>query len=243
MSSYFLSAVLGVGIFIFILSIISCWYKRRQGYLRGLQPEEIIGRFHWWKQLTFTTLYSIHSYIFICTEPQFNHHTLTGDICFLGDPWRETVTSAGKEISWPDIGIKISIPPGAIPEGKPITVSVRPCLSGPFVLPEDYELASPIYKISPGVEFSKDVKLFMAHFVDVQSEDDCKNMTFLTTESSSLPGDSHPYRLLVQENGVFHRGSREAQISLRHFCKKAIGRKRKQDGKQEQKNAKRSKSN
>ena len=62
----------------------------------------------------------MHPYIFICTEPQFNRHTLHGDICFLGDPWQQTVTSAGKEIYWPDIGIKINIPPGAIPEGKPI---------------------------------------------------------------------------------------------------------------------------
>ena len=191
----------------------------------------------------FTALYSMHSYIFICTEPQFNHHTLTGDICFLGDPWQETVTSAGKEIYWPDIGIKIIIPPGAIPKGKPITVSVRPCLSGPFELPEDYELASPVYAISPGLEFNKDVELLMAHFADLQSEDDCKNMTFLTTESSFLPGDSHLCRLLVQENGVFYKRSREGEISLRHFCKKAIGKKRKRDEKQEQKRTKRSKSN
>ena len=165
------------------------------------------------------------------TEPQFNHHTWhCGGICFLGDPWQETVTSAGKEISWADIGIKIIIPPGAIPEEKPITVAVRPCLSGPFELPEDYELASPVYAISPGLEFIKDVKLFMAHFADLQCEDDCKNMTFLTTESSSLPGDSHSYRLLTQKNGVFQMGSKEGEISLKHFCKKAIGRKCKQAG-------------
>ena len=164
------------------------------------------------------------------TEPQFNHHTSSGGICFLGDPWQETVTSAGKEISWADIGIKIIIPPGAVHEGKPITVSVRPCLSGPFELPEDYELASPVYAISPGLEFNKDVKLFVTHFAKLQNEDDCENMTFLTTESSSLPGDSHSYRLLMQKNGVFQIGSKEGEISLKHFCKKAIGRKCKQAG-------------
>ena len=178
----------------------------------------------------------------ICTEPQFKHHKLRGGICFFGDPWQETVTSAGKEISWGDIGIKINIPPGAVPEGRPITVTVRPCLSGPFELPKDYELASPVYAISPGLEFNKDVKLFVTHFADLQSEDDCKNMTFLTTESSSLQGDSHPYRLLVQKNGVFQRGSQEGEISLRHFCMKAAGIKRKPDEKEEQSNAKRSKS-
>ena len=174
------------------------------------------------------------------TGPQFKHHILKGDICFLGDPWQEAATSAGKEISWGDIGIKINIPPGAIPEDKLITVSVQPCLSGPFELPEDYELASPVYAISPGLEFNKDVKLFMAHFADLQSEDYCKNMTFLTTPSP-LPGDSSPYKLIVQENGVFQRGSSVGELSMRHFCKKAIGRKRKQDGKIQHGNAKHSK--
>ena len=181
-------------------------------------------------------------FLYFCTEPQLTHHTTSGGICFLGDPWQEIVTSAGKEISWADIGIKIIIPTGAIPEDKPITVSVRPCLSGPFELPEDYELASPVYAISPELEFSKDVKLFMAHFADLQSEDNCKNMTFLTTESSSLPGDSHPYRLLVQKNGNFQIGSQEGGISLRYFSKKAIGRKRKQDGNQPGARANQSKS-
>ena len=63
LSSHVLSAVLGIGIFIFILSIVSCWYKRRKTSLNRLQPEEIIGRFHWWKQLMFTALYSMHPYI------------------------------------------------------------------------------------------------------------------------------------------------------------------------------------
>ena len=175
------------------------------------------------------------------TGPQFKHHILKGDICFLGDPWQEAATSAGKEISWADIGIKINIPPGAISEDKLITVSVQPCLSGPFELPEDYELASPIYAISPELEFNKDVKLFMAHFADLQNEDDCKNMTFLTTESSSLPGGSPPYKLIVQENGVFQRGSSMGELSMRHFCRKAVGRRRKQDGKIQHGNAKHSK--
>ena len=194
-----------------------------------------------WGHMTFNCLMFTHC-LCLYTGPQFKHHRLNEGICFLGDPWQETVTSAGKEISWADIGIELNVPPGAIPEGQPITVSVQPCLSGPFELPEDYELASPVYAISPGMEFIKDVTLFMAHFTDLQSENDCKNMTFLTTPSSSLPGDSPPYKLIVQENGVFQRGSSVGELSMRHFCKKAIGRKRKQDGKIQCGNAKHSKS-
>ena len=48
LSSYILIAALGIGIFIFILFIISCLYryKRRKAFLHGFQPEEIIGRLH-----------------------------------------------------------------------------------------------------------------------------------------------------------------------------------------------------
>ena len=186
----------------------------------------------------------LHAALLLCiyAEPQFKHHMLNEEVCFLGDPWQATVTSAGKVISWADIGIKIEIPSGAVSDGSSISVTVRPCLSGPFELPEDYELASPVYAISPESEFSKDVKLFMAHFAYLQTESDLKSLTFLTTWSSSLPGNSHPYRLLVQENGVFQIGSKEGEISLRHFSKKAIGRKCKQHGQRKEGSAKQSKS-
>ena len=48
-----------------------------------------------------------------------------------------------------------------------LSVSLYPP-SGPFELPEDYELASPVYAISHGLEFNKDVKLFVTHFAKLQ---------------------------------------------------------------------------
>ena len=153
----------------------------------------------------------------------------------MGDPWQETVTSEGMLIRWDEIGINIYIPPGAVLEDKPITVRVQPCLSGPFVLPQGYDLASPVYVVSQSSEFRKRIHLYMVHFADLQSEEDCKEMTFLTSRLSQ--------RLQVQQRGVFQMGTREGNISLEHFCKKAIARKRRQpdDSNELQGSAKRSK--
>lgn len=47
-------------------------------------------------------------------------------------------------IKWEDIGVDIDIPPGTVTEQTVIDVSVRPCLSGPFEIPDGIDLASPL---------------------------------------------------------------------------------------------------
>ena len=90
--------------------------------------------------------HSMYGYILL--PPQ------TGDrypeVLFYGTPWKQTVTLAGGHINWwQEIGVKFDIPPGAVPEGKELDLSVWPCVKGPFQLPIGYELASPIFLISP----------------------------------------------------------------------------------------------
>ena len=87
------------------------------------------------------------------------------------------MTSDGGTISWKEIGF--NIPPGAVPEGQDFELRVWPCLSGPFVLPDGYQLASPIYLITPSFEFVKDVRLSIAHFAGLDSGSDCSHMTFI----------------------------------------------------------------
>ena len=70
-------------------------------------------------------------------------------ICFVCDPWKRSVTSEGGHISWLEIGIEINIPAGAVSEEMTLELRVHQCLSGPFVLPAGYQLASPVYLISP----------------------------------------------------------------------------------------------
>ena len=174
--------------------------------------------------------------IYFTTElpsPKFHHHKFDPaypGICFLGDPWQETVTSEGKVISWDnDIGIRFTIPPGAVPESEKLHLTVRPCLNGPFVLPQDHDLASPMYLIQPACDFNEEVELSMSHFADIKSDDDLQSMTFVSAHSKPGRGTcrSGPeYRLRVFQNGVFHVGQSTGIISLKHFCQLAVARKR-----------------
>ena len=131
-------------------------------------------------------------------------------------------------MTWEDIGIEITVPPGAVPKGAEIVLRVRPCLSGPFVIPKDYDLTSPVYMISQSSEFSDEIQLSMAHFANLQSEEDCEEMTFLTARPSSVPGEQYPkYQLKVLQisgPGVFHIGTNMGTISLKHFCPFTTGR-------------------
>ena len=111
--------------------------------------------------------------------------------------------------------MKFNFPPGAIPEGKDVNLTVRPCLSGPFVLPPDLELASVVYNISPAIEFTQKVQLSLSHFADMQSEEDVAGMTFVTAKSTPVDGE---YRFRVLEKGSFKMGNDTAIVALKHFC-------------------------
>ena len=146
------------------------------------------------------------------------------------------MTSDGRKISWDDIGIQFDIPAGAIPEERVVHLNVSPCLSGRFILPDGCNLASPVFMVSPEYEFQEDVKMLqsfkevmmsMVHFMDLQSEDECERMVFISASSAPIDQDGKPeYHFKVlkhSKKGAFHIGQRYGSISLNHFCFLAIG--------------------
>ncbi len=140
-------------------------------------------------------------------------------IHFLGTPWKETVTSEGMEISWEDIGIAFSIPPGAVPGDELLQLTVRPCLTGPFEPPVGYELTSPTFIVSPAFDFVKDIQLVVYHFVILESDNDCERMTFLSASTTPVyEGSQLQYKFKPLRGGVFQRSQHFGTISLRHFC-------------------------
>lgn len=139
----------------------------------------------------------------------------------MGTPWKETLSPEGQEIVWDSIGVAFSIPPGAVvSEEEPLQLAVRPCLTGLFKPPEQYQLTSPSYHVSLSSELTEDIEMVLYHFVSLKTEDDCKRMTFL-----SAPGapTSDGYRFKVIEGGVFHMNENFGTIRLRHFCKITTG--------------------
>ena len=149
------------------------------------------------------------------------------DIRFLGSSWKKTITSEGGKICWEEIGIEIVISEGAIPEKTTLELQVRPCLSGPFVLPDDYKLVSPVFLMSPAFEFQKEVTLSVVHFVDIKERTDCQEMSFL--ESTSTSQDEMlktKYKFSLLEGGVFKPNYTRGTILLKHFSTYATGRRK-----------------
>ena len=124
--------------------------------------------------------------------------------------------------------MEFDIPPGAVPEGKELDLSVWPCVKGPFQLPNGYELASPVFLISPSFQFSSSITLTMCHFSNLATEEDCQRMVFLsapTTPYVRNTDNSRWYRFRIFRKGVFSPHHEYAQVSLTHFCFASIGHK------------------
>ena len=149
---------------------------------------------------------------------------------FFRNPWKLTVTSEGYHGNWgEEIGIVFAIPPGAVPQGKKLELSVWPCTAGPFQLPEGYELASPVYLITPSFNFLCDITVTMYHFCAVETEIDSENMAFLSSPTTSCTGKHQQpyYQFKVLGKGTFKPSESCGFIKLKHFCNTATGAKRK----------------
>ena len=139
------------------------------------------------------------------------------------------MTSDGALIDWgQEIGIEFDIPAGAVPTGKQLDLCVWPCSAGPFRLPEEYELASPVYLVTPSFEFLCDITLTLYHFCAVESEGDCTDMVFLSSSATPhMEERQEPkYQFRVLSKGRFKPSEPYGSVSLKHFCNTAIGAKK-----------------
>ena len=131
---------------------------------------------------------------------------------FYGTPWKQKVTSVGDHINrWQEIGVEFDIPPGAVPEGKELDLSVRPCIKSPFQLPIGYELASPAFLMSPSFQFSSSITLTMGYFSNLETEEDCQS------SHNSICQNSRFYQFRFSRKGVFSPRHEYGQVSLTHF--------------------------
>ena len=132
------------------------------------------------------------------------------------------VDSKGKTISWQDIGIMIDVSPGSTSEDNPVVRVQAQCfLPGPglsVILPENVQLASPVYRISATPHFSKKVELSIAHFATLDSKDE---MTFLHSSDRSPP-----YHFQPVPGGTFIQHGTCGSLWLSKFCKITTGRRK-----------------
>ena len=109
-------------------------------------------------------------------------------------------------------GIFLTIPENSLnPTEERATVSVHPCISGPFKLPDGYEAASPVYLIKLGreVKLQNDIKVRINNYACLESEEDREDMVFLS--APVLRVSKYFFKEIEVVNGVF-------KPECRNFC-------------------------
>ena len=153
-------------------------------------------------------------------------------ILFLEGPKREIVTTQEKTIDLKEVGFSLSIPEDSLPStDPPLQLEIQPCLSGSFDVPQGIELVSPAYILKPNrrVAFQKEVVFKMWHYANLESEEDCEDMVFLSASTSpEYRGDApvYSFKEIKEAKGSFRPGKEQpfGEIALKHFCMLALGK-------------------
>ena len=107
-------------------------------------------------------------------------------IFFLKGVKKATLT-ASEKINLENVGISMSIPENALPStDPPLEVQIQPCFSGSWEVPENLELVSPAYiiKSSREVQFMNKVSVKIWHYANLETEEDCEDMVFLSASTT-----------------------------------------------------------
>ena len=118
-----------------------------------------------------------------------------------------------------DVGISLSVQQQAFDavNRKLVKLQVHPCLTGPYVLPDNFEAVSPAYLIqSINREPPVAITIRLQHHVKLRSERDCENMRFLlATPTPRISEGRSVYTFKeVNEIGTFGVDNQEAEITL-----------------------------
>ena len=163
-----------------------------------------------------------------------------------GTKREEIVTAKEKTINVEDEGLSLSIPEGALPStDPPLQLEIHPCFCGPFNVPQYVELVSPAYILNPSrkVAFQKEVLVKIWHYANLETEEDCKDMVFLSASTRpQYRGDTPVYvfKKIRGSKGLFRPREEEpvGQIALKHFCTLALGKRKRENGEEESQEAK-----
>ena len=162
-------------------------------------------------------------------------------ILFVDGTKRVTVTTEKMTVDLEEVGIHLSIPDNALSStDPPLQLEIQPCFSGPFVVPQDIELVSPVYIVKPSrkVTFEKEVLVKIWHHANLESERDCEDMVFLSASTTPVFEEETPsyiFREIKGTKGFFNLGEEHltGQIALKHFCDMALGKRRHTDSENE----------
>ena len=134
------------------------------------------------------------------------------------------VSTKGEFFEWEGYGLRLSISEDSLPtDMEECKINIKASLSGPFELPEDSELLSPVFWISALCKFKKSVTLEIQHCAS-RDEASFADLNFISTKCSQK---TLPYIFKQLDGGRFPTDSSYGSIQLSHFSGIGIaGRKR-----------------
>ena len=126
-------------------------------------------------------------------------------------------------------GIKLQIPQNAVRAGKTVDIMIQACLDGPFVLQDETVLVSPVYLFAPPYDFEDDVTLTIEHFAELESDEDCDDVYFVTSPTKPKRAKHRKEEKVYWEFSVYAQPqcspkSQHGTLHLRHFCLGALAR-------------------
>ena len=125
------------------------------------------------------------------------------------------VPTRGGYFEWKGYGLRLSIFQDSLPTGmEECRMNIKASLSGPFKLPEDSDLLSPVFWISAPCKFKKLVTLEIQHCAS-RDEASFADLNFISTKRSQK---ELPYRFKQLDGGKFPADSSYGSIQLSHFC-------------------------
>ena len=144
---------------------------------------------------------------------------------------RESITSDEKTINLEDVGISITFPENSLPSTDlPLEISIQSCFSISFEMPDGIESVSPAYiiKCNRKATFLKDVILKIRHYANLQTEEDCEKMVFLSARCTPEYRGSRPvymFKEMTGTKGLFRPRQEKplGEIQLKHFSIVRIG--------------------
>ena len=114
-----------------------------------------------------------------------------------------------------------------------LDIQIQTCFSGSFEMPDDIKLVSPAYIVNPSrkIAFQKEVLVKIWHHANLETEEDRKDMVFLSASTSpQYRGDTpvYTFREIRGAKGSFRPGEEQpaGQIALKHFCILSLGKRK-----------------
>ena len=159
-----------------------------------------------------------HIYSSINTDKPRSADLEYSNIIFHGKPKIATISSYTSTVDMADVGVSLSIQE-PLDHGEKLEFKVHPCLAGPFVLPADYEAASPVYLIQPitAGEIHTDVTVCIHHCASLKSEEDCRNMRFLSATSQEEASPIYTFTEMKRVAEKFKEGKKIGEIAINEF--------------------------